>query len=757
MQLAANSWDGNPLGPGPIALTAVPGAEDNGSCPCVLAWPFSTPTAVSVESERFAEFVEKHGSAIFVCADAAVLHWQIHACLANRKAEGGLRSLWQLSKQGRLVDVPRLDRQLRHACGEDSRSIHSVEQIAALGGRSRAEVGTETAADVYRKVGLRDQNWAVPDEILRLLTAFSHLWAHAKVLEAEARPIARPEYVIEGDAEDQIEEQEITAEEAPITGQGPAGVNLQERWSSDSGGDTDQEGAEAFSHSSYSHANSLGVIGHGVEVYAAIALQSARHAGLIIDRQRLGEFLLRVQEEYRNASKALFQKPETRDCFRWSGEEVSCNKRGFPEIKTKELRKWLRKAADRLCDAQVQPAMIPREADGQPTSNPEHWGIWAGCDRHLWAWRQIFRMAELGRIAGAHECVRPRYETLPLLRSLEPNLPVYRSLGVPIFRPRDGHVFVAGQLLDLKTRCLVAVCLQRGYFHRTSSRLYSYFLRQSDPLAEVACDLNATCALRRSGSDEEYFRAETEFLTWQEARSDERFGYWLQLTDALLECVPLGLPSVFLTRLLQLEYGFDDLTEPDVIRLQAALTQGVAGELELYLEDLIFDLVTKRFGLNFNQGLREFIDPDHPEHTGPSLRTALRQSKRHPVNRFLKETRTAYSSDVAEPNQLIRRALFTYRDASLAGRVTARAASLAVRRQEVLLSEDEVMMSVAHALFAADHLLLGVAGSEFLLEVSVDRATENELRRVGDLVEEASGRLLGNVPVAFRLCCATYW
>jgi hypothetical protein len=50
-------------------------------------------------------------------------------------------------------------------------------------------------------------------------------------------------------------------------------------------------------------------------------------------------------------------------------------------------------------------------------------------------------MAEVARIADPEQVVHPRYETVPHLRSREPNLAVYRSLGVPVFRPRDGHVF----------------------------------------------------------------------------------------------------------------------------------------------------------------------------------------------------------------------------------------------------------------------------------------------------------------------------
>src|SRR5262249_31702440 len=135
------------------------------------------------------------------------------------------------------------------------------------------------------------------------------------------------------------------------------------------------------------------------------------------------------------------------------GREVA-DRKCYPITREGQLAGWLRKVFDGLCDVQSRPPEILRNADGRPSLDPEHWGSWAACNDALWAWRQVFGMAEVARIARPDFVVRPRYEKAPLLRSMEPNLAVYRSLRVPVFRPREGYVLVTRELLDLRARCL---------------------------------------------------------------------------------------------------------------------------------------------------------------------------------------------------------------------------------------------------------------------------------------------------------------
>ncbi len=85
-----------------------------------------------------------------------------------------------------------------------------------------------------------------------------------------------------------------------------------------------------------------------------------------------------------------------------------------------------------------------------------------------------------------------------------------------------------------------------------------------------------------------------------------------------------------------------------------------------------------------------------------------------------------------------------YRAQSLGGRLTVRAASKAVRRQEVLLTAEEVMIEVAHAVMSAGYSLLGFTHDEFVLEVPSSTCHEQTLHELGNVVVKASAQGLGD-------------
>ncbi len=770
VQKAAVPWDGVSIGAGPIALAANPETRTDGLH--VVAGSLTHLDIVCFKPERLGEFVQRHLEALFVSRDVATLHWCLHDHLRKWNGESALNALWALVQKARWVDVRHLDRQVRHAGGDEVVRPRDLQELTGRGSQSFQQKRLQTPGRGAKEGAFGNTVDPERAEIRSVLEVFTRLRADAERLEVEARPIPPPPYVVREPKETELEGarhatrvRAITEHRQQTAGAAswPVGADHNpDAWLS----------LEQGNRSASRSAVSLGVIGHGVEVFAAVALAQDRHPGFTVDRVRLPEFLLRVEHEYRAASAVLARdRPRAGDakaregrlvtaseCFAWSEDRVRLNDRGFPVTEDKNLGKWLRQRDKDLCDAQHQRATIPRKADGEPSLNPEEWGIWAACDRYLWAWRQVYRMAELGRIADADASVRPRFETLPTLRSREPNLVAYRYLGVPLFRPREGHVFVAGRLDSLRACCLATVCLDRGYVAKGSGRLYHYVLREKNPLAVAAAELYVQNAILEAGTRAVVPEAEKEFLDWEEAGAHEYY-YWLGLANTLLETAPLGLPNEFLTRLLQLEYGLEDLTESEVLRLQRVLADGVAYEVRGFQEDATFDLVTARLGLTVNDGLRRFIDIEHPEASGAALRNALsRRRGRMPVNKILKQGSLAEQGQaLTSTSPPCRRGLFKCRGASLAGRVTLMAASVAVRREEVLLSADDVMLSVAHALVAAGYRLLGIAGSEFVLEVPAIYAIEEELRRIGSLVQEASRLVLRHLTAPVRIDFDQSW
>jgi hypothetical protein len=104
--------------------------------------------------------------------------------------------------------------------------------------------------------------------------------------------------------------------------------------------------------------------------------------------------LHKAHQAYRQASSLLWQNPSARASFIWDGGVVKLTLKGFPDHDSRKLADWLRQAVTGLCDAQNQTAAIPRR-NGRLSLNPEHWGVWPACDRSLWAWRQLVRMASM--------------------------------------------------------------------------------------------------------------------------------------------------------------------------------------------------------------------------------------------------------------------------------------------------------------------------------------------------------------------------
>jgi hypothetical protein len=724
------NWDGQPLGSGPIALVAnLAAATDTPDALLALAASELTTAAVRIPMQRVKKFLECHSDRLFVSDEIAPLHSQLLAKFRGRPWGSRVTEvLCALTREGRWIDLCRLDRQVRIARDSSDFRLRSWAEIKA----DALTIDTE----VHQNLADRDQNSDVVDHLGSMLAAFARLQAESAQAMADAGPPPRPVWEFAPLSPEEAERRDAQCKAVL--------EDLFERRRLANPGQTQAVAAErqvetpSDALSRIPMSSPPGLLGHHVEAWAAVSLGSTVAEGFVVDPARLPDLLRQAEQEYQHASAILADMPEdVRDCFKWE-DGVIARRNGYPESRGAQLGWWLRRAFERLCDIQTQRADVPRDKNGRPTLNPEHWGFWAGCDKALWAWRQVYRMAEVARIAGPNPLVRPRYETAPLLRSMEPNLAVYRALGVPVFRPREGHIFVAGVLLDLRTRCLAAVCVLRQYTSEGHARLYHYVLREKNPLAVAARELSA-----RALTPQE--RAETD---------PDRRLHWLPLTNALLETAPLGLPGPFLTRLLQNDYGLEELTEHEVLRLQAILADDVAYELQTFLEDGTVDAVAARQGIRANDVDKTFVNPRYPHTSGAALRNRLQ--RRHGRTSLTQPASPGEHPNVPSQNPSARppaRAeLFRYRAVSLGGRVTSRSASAAVRRQEVLMAAEEVMVAVAHDLSAAGYRFLGVAESEFVLEVPVKNATQPALTKIAELAHKASRRILGNLaaPVMYE-------
>jgi hypothetical protein len=675
MSSSSVPWDGTNIGSGPILLAG----SSEGQGATFLVARLEGEQIHLPGANRLVEFVQVHDKEVFVGANLVPLaggaedqgsaaHSLIRACLR------------ELAASSRWIELPLLDRLVRFARWDVDLRPRSLAALAGASGASPIE---------------------------QFRAAYRSLQSASTSLLADAALPREPVFRLEGKPTGTVDLPGLVPLwEMPGEESAPLGVDVEFR------------GAVALA-----------------------ALQSPSDgAGLRLVPERLRALEERAEREYRRASELLARDELVREGFRWDRGDAAVlrNRRGFPET-TDHLKTWLRGAADRLVDAQNRPAHLPRRPDGTPPLNPEHWGVWAGCDRSLWAWRHLYRTAELMRLGQRKELtVSPRYETLPALRSWEPNLAVYRRFGVRVFEPRPGHVFLAGRVCDLRLRCVAAVAVHQGYVARGQARLCNYLLRTRNPLDVVAEGLFIANEVRQARreqlprqlphddkandeinerTDEFREQAEGRFLEMCKQRSEE-FRRWTRLVQALLDVTPLGLSNALLTALLRHDYGLDELAEPEVIRLIGLLAQEVAYELGPFLADRTEDVVGARLGMTSQEVLARFVDPDHLDTSGAAMRNALAGQGRRPLQL---EAPTASTSSEETPR---RADLYEHRTLTPGGRPTSRAGQSAVRQQEVLLAADEVMLEVAFALIDDGHRLLGLAGSEFVVEAPEGQAEQ---------------------------------
>lgn len=764
-----DAWDDTAIGDGPLALGLAPLEGSGENDPRLIAVSTARPTGVIVLAGQLAAFLARHPAQSIVCVDVP------HLLAALRPAAETFEDLaeaWRdIARNGKLTDIRCLDWQIRR-----SRSTAANEKLLAWPELAEQQLKSNNPEPREPRDTQEppDAAYAVIDQMRLVLDCFSAMAPDLQKLVDESKPIDAPFMVAEFSPEiAQLRNQEIEQwcaeimssksesppEEPPEPRQRrrrpPKGAVVDETLEAQQivglpdheefGPTTADAPPPKYYRVGQPHTDdrsaTTGLLGHHVEAWAELLFGDDRRPALTIDKSRMAELLLRAQERYRGASDMLAKAPvgnghgqtdsqvAAAKGFAWdsAAHKIALNKNGFPETQSDTLGNWLTELASPLCDILNEPATIPRSRNGDLSRNPEHWGIWASCDQQLWAWREVFRMAEVARLADAGSLVSPRYETWPRLRAIEPNLAVYRSLNVPVFRPGPGMVFVVLRLAELRTRCMAALAIRDRQISLMAGQLSNYLLKQNDPIELIASRLRELYHGNESASAESGWEA------------DDVRRRWSKLTEALLETIPLGVAEPLLERILANDYGLKKLGETRVATLRDLLAGKIAHELGVFMEDFTLEVVTAHLGISHNESIQRFTLSNHPETSPAWLR---RKSAHSSVHRLL-------GQDAPMPPTAHGKNLFRYRGTSLAWRPTQHAASAAVRRQQLLLSEDEAMLAAALELAGSGYRVLGIAGHELLVEVREIEAKQEQFGRLREIVYRGVSRLLG--PVALRV------
>jgi hypothetical protein len=246
----------------------------------------------------------------------------------------------------------------------------------------------------------------------------------------------------------------------------------------------------------------------------------------------------------------------------------------------------------------------PLGPDGLPSCAPEDWDILTRCHNCLRAWADLFLTPKVTRFfsdPGA-STLRPRYQVLPRLGSLDPSLEqLRRRYRHSVFQPSPGHAFLGVALGDLELRSLAAVCQQRS----GSSELARIFADRGDPYEHTAA--------RLAGLSPDAFAA------MKESKPAEH-DHWLRIAHALLVAAPMGLSQESVKEIARAEFGLTELGLTEAARLHDRLLAEVFVELGDFLRDDTLEVMADNLRTT-TKDILEILTPfDRQPPSRPQLR-----------------------------------------------------------------------------------------------------------------------------------------
>ncbi len=424
-------------------------------------------------------------------------------------------------------------------------------------------------------------------------------------------------------------------------------------------------------------------------------------------------------------------------------------------IKESQLRKALAEWLVSHPDLRGVPRKAPLDGNGRVDLWPDRWGVILRCDPTLRAWADYRVASTVGRQLLTSVIVRPQYYVVPEIRSQSPNLASSRRLTDMCFVPKDGCVFVVGELRDLELRCC-AVALE--FAAGTPVRFANGFRDGRDPVTEAAGklldvytgneELDPTQSLDAHDPDCARAAQRAGPKAWF-ARLDEvtRFA----VTRRLLVAVLAGLWNEEVLALLNTEFPDTLPARADIDLLLRVLLSYVCPEWGRFVEDPTEDVVMGKIGVS-SRTLREHINITKRNTLAFGLRNIIRGATRHPVLRerwedLLQASPNPDVRSMPASNQTYERIMRT-NPIGPTGQVGAPVywpQRLSAESQQLM---DAVMKTVLYRLVGFQLDLVAVAEHSFVIEVPV---TSNGMaERATSIANEAARAVLGDVA---RECC----
>ena len=417
-------------------------------------------------------------------------------------------------------------------------------------------------------------------------------------------------------------------------------------------------------------------------------------------------------------------------------------------------------------------------------------GFWAAAEPSLAACRNLFRAAELARIARTTS-IRPAYGTRDGFRSWEPNLTVYRSQPLRVLVPKPGYVFLRGKVRELKLRVMVAIMSDENFITYSDSGTISDILdyRKSKPKLGYAAtrvrgemvalpdddayDLLVRHRTALPAIHADWRKQAREVFPESDSPGESSLPPDPKATPlefrALLETCSYGLPNAYRCRVLEHDHAVF-VTEKRLRELDDTLDLLTPSYLD-YRSDRWLLYVTKKLGGNSNevegllaalmgQNQNESINREiwtqetFTEEQWGELRALYRRDDTNPTKQFqirqtLGQNGRKGLKSLGEPTIAIRLLEYLTRlsrveiqetlkskpgwsDHSLGGRSVQNATLTGLRRQVFRMSCEDVMLTIANNLLSKRFPLVALTEEEFLIEATEGTVDPLDVREAAE-------------------------
>ncbi len=478
-----------------------------------------------------------------------------------------------------------------------------------------------------------------------------------------------------------------------------------------------------------------GPLGIGIDVQGAIAV-SQNNACLEIDHVTRRQLIDACEDRYAAASRMLYDDKLARKCFRWEGAIVARDKKEYPHLNERPLRKRLAETLNQLRDLHGRPFMLPKNDQGQPSLSPEHWEPFTDCVPRLKAWADLTDAASLiGYFQeNAQDSFRPTYRIVPYLRAYAPSLKALKRFGFPRFRTVDGH-YCRATLVDLEIRCLAAT------FDRYTENSRLSLLFHDEWKFDDTVDVREILA----------GQIRDRFLHKEPLHEDlpaEERELWIGIINVALFAIPRGLAGREIRFLLNEQAEGREFSSTEYDRLHQLILKVLQGFVSL-LRDKTIDDVCRHLEVDPLELYQEI------DSRGVSLETAeaamlnfvFGWSESHMIRKALlavlpsdSRFRKTIENDSAGPDVQI---LWGF-PMTPAGQFGLPAYGTQSRSVEFQQRADEVVKRGAYDLVADGFELCAVDGYDFILQLKDD--DEGTRRRIESIIKSAADSVVPSFP-----------